>query len=49
MRDFDSPNLLVLLRYSMLARIPMADLVNDKVELKFTKNWKPASKHELGD
>lgn len=43
------PNLLVLLRYSMLARIPMAVLVNDKVELKFTKNWKPATKHELRD
>ena len=43
------PDLLVLLRYAMLARVPMADLVNDKVELRFPKKLKPPNKHELRD
>lgn len=41
------PDLLVLLSYALLARVPMADLVNDKVELKFPRNWSPANKHEM--
>ena len=35
------PNLLVLLRYSKLARVSINVLVDDDLELKFPKNLKP--------
>ena len=41
------PDLLVLLRYSILAQVPMADLINDKVELKFPRDWMPLSRVEV--
>ena len=41
------PDLLVLLRYAILAQVPMAVLINDKVELTFSKDWIPLSRVEL--
>jgi hypothetical protein len=41
------PDLLVLLRYSTLAQVPMAVLINDKVELKFPTDWMPLSRVEV--
>jgi hypothetical protein len=41
------PALLVLFRYATLARVPMAVLVNDKVELEFPTDWIPLSRVEV--
>jgi hypothetical protein len=41
------PDLLVLLRYSTLAQVPMAVLIKDKVELKFPTDWRPLSRVEV--
>jgi len=41
------PALLVLLRYATLAQVPMAVLINDKVELKFPTDWRPLSRVEV--
>lgn len=41
------PDLLVLLRYSTLAQVPMAALINDKVELTFPIDWMRLSRVEV--
>lgn len=41
------PDLLVLLRYAILAQVPMAVLINDTVELRFPEDWKPLSRVEV--
>ena len=41
------PDLLVLLRYSILAQVTMADLINDEVELTFPTGWMPLSRVEV--
>jgi transcriptional regulator with XRE-family HTH domain len=43
------PDLLLLFRYAQLARVKMDVLINDKVELKFPKNWKPPKREDLED
>jgi transcriptional regulator with XRE-family HTH domain len=41
------PDLLVLMRYATLAQVPMAVLINDKVELQFPGDWRPLSRVEV--
>ena len=41
------PDLLILLRYSILAQVPLADLINDKVKLTFPIDWMPLSRVEV--
>ena len=42
------PDLIILLRYTKLARVSIDVLANDSLELKFPKNWKrPKSVTEL--
>jgi transcriptional regulator with XRE-family HTH domain len=33
------PDLTLLLKYSRLVRVPLETLVDDKLELRFPKNW----------
>jgi len=34
------PDLIILLRYAKLARLPMEVFADDKLELRFPKGWK---------
>jgi transcriptional regulator with XRE-family HTH domain len=43
------PDLLVLFRYAQLARVKMDVLINDKIKLKFPKNWKPPRREDLAE
>jgi transcriptional regulator with XRE-family HTH domain len=41
------PDLLVLRRYATLAQVPMAVLINDKVELQFPRDWMRLNRVEV--